>query len=356
MKIIHCADLHLDSRMETHFTAEQAKSRRMEMLATFEDMVDYGLEHQVEIILIAGDLFDSNQENSLLIKKQVLELIRHTNEIDFIYLAGNHDGDGFVLENDELPGNLKLFSSQKWVTYSYQNIRISGLNYSQTSLPNPIWEKDYFNIVMLHGQIRDYATNLPSDDIILQNYKGQAVDYLALGHLHEYRSGQLDERGIYCYPGCLEGRGFDECGEKGFVLLEIEEETLELKFIPFSRRVFHRIVINVNKETGEEIYYRVMDEVAEIPSTDMIYLVLSGERMMEAEWDLSYIHQRLKDRFFLVKIEDRTRGILLTEHLEEDLSVKGEYIRLVNQLELTEQEKDEVLQIGLLALQGRQVL
>ena len=70
------------------FNFEQAKIRRMEMLATFEDMVDYGLEHQVEVILIAGDLFDSNQENSSLIKKQVLELIRHTNEIDFLYLSG----------------------------------------------------------------------------------------------------------------------------------------------------------------------------------------------------------------------------------------------------------------------------
>lgn len=355
MKIIHCADLHLDSRMETHFTTEQAKSRRMEMLATFEDMVDYGLEHQVEIILIAGDLFDSNQENSSLIKKQVLELIRHTNEIDFIYLAGNHDGDGFVLEQEEIPDNLKLFSSKEWMTYSYGSIRISGLNPSEASVDNLMWEEENFNIVMLHGQIREYGSKSFSDDILLQDYAGQAIDYLALGHIHEYTKGRLDERGIYCYPGCLEGRGFDECGEKGFVLLEIQGSKFKMDFVPFSRRVFHRIEVDIKKGTGEETYYKVMNEVDQIPATDMIYVILSGERMMEDEWDVSYIHQRLKDRFFLVKLEDKTRGILSTKHLEEDLSIKGEYIRIVNQLDLTDQERDEVIQMGLLALQGRQV-
>ena len=76
---------------------------------------------------------------------------------------------------------------------------------------------------------------------------------------------------------------------------------------------------------------------------------------MDTEWDVSYIRQRLIERFFLVKVEDKTRGILLTNNLEEDLSIKGEYVRIVNQLELSEKERDEVIQMGLLALQGRQV-
>ena len=89
-----------------------------------------------------------------LIKKQVLELIRHTNEIDFLYLSGNHDGDGFMLEEGEKPDNLKLFSSKEWMTYSYGSIRISGLNPSEASVDNLMWEEENFNIVMLHGQIK----------------------------------------------------------------------------------------------------------------------------------------------------------------------------------------------------------
>jgi exonuclease SbcD len=47
--------------------------------------------------------------------------------------------------------------------------------------------------------------------ISLKELKNKAIDYLALGHIHSYKMEQLDSRGVYCYPGCLEGRGFDEC-------------------------------------------------------------------------------------------------------------------------------------------------
>ena len=98
-----------------------------------------------------------------------------------------------------------------------------------------------------------------------------------------------------------------------------------------------------------------MEAVKSFPATDMIHLTLAGEKRMDTEWDVSYIRQRLTERFFLVKVEDKTRGILMTNNLEEDLSIKGEYVRIVNQLELSEKERDEVIQMGLLALQGRQV-
>ena len=58
MKIIHCADLHLDSKMESNLDREAAGMRRDELLDTFERMVAYAAEQDVRVILIAGDLFD----------------------------------------------------------------------------------------------------------------------------------------------------------------------------------------------------------------------------------------------------------------------------------------------------------
>ena len=58
MKIIHCADLHLDSKMESNLDREAASMRRDELLDTFERMVTYAAENEVRVILIAGDLFD----------------------------------------------------------------------------------------------------------------------------------------------------------------------------------------------------------------------------------------------------------------------------------------------------------
>ena len=58
MKLIHCADLHLDSRMSTHLGDAAARERRQELLGTWLRLVAYAEQHQVRAILIAGDLFD----------------------------------------------------------------------------------------------------------------------------------------------------------------------------------------------------------------------------------------------------------------------------------------------------------
>ena len=56
MKIIHCADLHLDSNMTSNLSREQAKQRKAELLATFERMIVYAKDNSVKAVIIAGDL------------------------------------------------------------------------------------------------------------------------------------------------------------------------------------------------------------------------------------------------------------------------------------------------------------
>ena len=58
MKIIHCADLHLDSNMTSNLSREQAKQRKAELLATFERMIVYAKDNSVKAVIIAGDLYD----------------------------------------------------------------------------------------------------------------------------------------------------------------------------------------------------------------------------------------------------------------------------------------------------------
>ena len=61
MKLIHCADIHLNSSLSTHLDGEKRKQRRTEILHTFLRMVDYAEEQSVDGILIAGDLFDTKK-------------------------------------------------------------------------------------------------------------------------------------------------------------------------------------------------------------------------------------------------------------------------------------------------------
>ena len=60
MKIMHCADIHLDSKMKSRLSQEQADTRREEMLMTFHESLEYAEEQGVRVVLIAGDLFDKS--------------------------------------------------------------------------------------------------------------------------------------------------------------------------------------------------------------------------------------------------------------------------------------------------------
>ena len=128
MKIIHCADLHLDSKMETNLNKEKSKERKNEILITFEKMVEYAKKNDVQVIIIAGDLFDKKAVSAKA-KKIVKNAIYSNPKIDFIYLKGNHDEAGFLEQGDEVPSNLKMFTNNKWITYYYSNIAISGIEF-----------------------------------------------------------------------------------------------------------------------------------------------------------------------------------------------------------------------------------
>ena len=114
MKIIHCADLHLDSKMTTNLSKEQAKERKNEILRTFTRMVDYAKKNTVKAILIAGDMFDTRNV-SAMVRNTVRDVIIQSPEIDFLYLKGNHDNDNFLSKLEEVPENLYLFYDE-WTT------------------------------------------------------------------------------------------------------------------------------------------------------------------------------------------------------------------------------------------------
>lgn len=87
MKIIHCADIHLDSKMSANLTKEKARERKTELLTTFQNMVTYGAEQGVAAIIIAGDLFDTKNVSATA-RNVVKDLIQGHPKIAFITYRG----------------------------------------------------------------------------------------------------------------------------------------------------------------------------------------------------------------------------------------------------------------------------
>ena len=309
MKIIHCSDLHLDSKMETNLDKEKARERKNEILITFERMVNYAKENEVKVIIIAGDLFDK-KTITIKAKNTVKNAIISNPEIDFVYLKGNHDEAGFLDEDEELPQNLKTFNSYNWTTYEYEDITISGIEFGSVEnyeiYNSLILEKNKTNIVVMHGQESEIDVKDKAEIINLKALKNKNIDYLALGHIHTYKKGKLDNRGVYCYSGCLEGRGFDECGEKGFVLLELKNDKIKTKFIPFSSRTLYEVNVDLTGITeNNEIENKIKDELKDIPQTSLVKLVLGGEVEIGEQRDIEYLTKKFESDFYYLKIEDK---------------------------------------------------
>ena len=352
MKLIHCGDIHLDSRMESNLSAEKARERNAEICATFTRMIRYGQDHGVKAVLIAGDLYDTARA-SVQTAQFVLDRIRDAKEMDFLYLRGNHD-EADPFEGMELPENFKTFSS-RWTAYRYGDVVISGVEPEN-------WEDFYdglelnpeeTNIVMLHGQT---ATQTGDELICLPKLRGRHIRYLALGHIHSYQQDKLDMEGQWCYCGCLEGRGFDELGQKGFVLLDAEKGKVKPEFVPFAGRTLEEVVVDITGLTTVTQILSAMEQAgSEILSSSLVKFTFTGTHTLDTQLDLPFLRKMLESRYYFVKIKDESCLEIVKEDYEHDISLKGEFIRMVLASNKSEEEKERIIRFGIQALMGQEV-
>jgi DNA repair exonuclease len=368
MKIIHCADLHLDSKLTTNLSKSQTKERRMELLQTFERMVRYASKNNIKAIIIAGDMFDTKNVSATA-RNSVYNAIEKNRDIDFYYLRGNHDVNNFLSSLEVIPNNLKLFDSN-WCSYiinqeTNNNIIITGIELNadnSNSISNSlVLDTDKFNIVVLHGQDSAYEAKDKTEHINIGAFKNKGIDYLALGHIHTYRQQELDSRGVYCYSGCLEGRGFDETGECGFVVLDIDEKkkTYESSFIPFAFRTLHEKNIDLtgcmtSAEMAEKITLALDKE--NYSSKSLIKLILKGSIDIASEKNLTYLEKQFDNNYYFIKIYDETTLFVDYNSYALDESLKGEFVRTVNAADhLDEATKAEIIRYGIQALSGEEI-
>lgn len=352
MKILHCADIHLGSKMEAKFPKEKSDERKMEIRSTFNRMVQHAKDRDIKVIILAGDVFDSDRP----LKKDkefFYNVIKNNPDIDFLYLRGNHD----IMESYTEYGlaNLKTFSNE-WLTYEYEDVVIAGIEsnsenavsmYSSLKL-----SKDKKNIVIMHGQIGDTSGK---NKINLSKLRNKNIDYLAMGHIHTFSSSKIDERGIGVYSGCLEGRGFDECGEKGFVEITIED-SVKYKFIKSSYRVINEVEIDIGDTSDIYSACQKVKSYIKCTSKDIVRVILSGEVQYDTDGLDKELEKLLSRDYYLISVKNRTGRKFDINAILGDVSLRGEFIRSVLESEeYTEEEKTAIISCGLRALSGGEV-
>lgn len=351
MKLIHCADIHLGSKMDVNLSGEKAEERRRELRASFTSLLDYAKNNGVKGVLLCGDIFDSDRPFKKD-KEFFYNAIKNNPEITFFYLRGNHDSEESYSEELE---NLKTFS-RSITTYDLGGVCISGVELGQdnsTSIYSSLrLESDKLNILMLHGTAGDTSGK---DKINLTKLRNKNIDYLALGHIHSFSEGKLDERGVWAYSGCLEGRGFDEAGEKGFILLDTEDK-ITFEFVPFAKRKIHIFNIDISEALDDYSAYSIVKGNINCSKKDIVRAELCGEISFDNAGLEEEIQKRMSsENYYLFDVKDKTKRKFDISKLKGDITLRGEFIRTVLASAYSEEEKADIISAGLKALDSREI-
>lgn len=224
MKLLHCADLHLDSPFGSVPT-EQAAILKKALLEIPGKLSELARKEGCQIMVIAGDVFDGPYT------PQSLNALRNALEdvgIPVFIAPGNHDycGPDSPWDRENWPENLHIFKKSVMESVSLPELdcRVWGAGFTSMDCP-PLLEgfraegPERFQIGVLHGDPTQAAS--PYCPVTAPQVQGSGLSYLALGHIHKggaFRAGDT----LCAWPGCPMGRGYDETGIKGALLVTLD--------------------------------------------------------------------------------------------------------------------------------------
>ena len=358
MRILHAADLHLDSAF-AGLAEEKAALLRQESRDILRRMVDWANDHAVDVMLLSGDLFDSDRMYSQTARTLAQALARFRGRI--FLSPGNHDfyapGSGY--DAVDWPENVHIFTSRRPQTVLLRSLNASVTGAAFTSAEE--WEPfdgasvsggdAPIRLGVLHGEVTRGESKyraIPPAEIEKTN-----LTYLALGHVHRCAGVQRAGNTAYAYPGCLPGRGFDETGDKGFLYGEITPEKVELEFIPFAPRRYQSVTADITDRDPADAVRQALDPDC---GQDVCRVLLTGSR--RENFSLSALTSELSGLCAALELTDET-------YPEEDVwarcgedSLRGLFLQNLRARYdgADEDEKRQLLQaarFGLAALDNR---
>ena len=403
VKLIHTADLHLDSAFRSRFTKEEAENRRQKQLMAWKELLSFAVEKKVQGILIAGDLFDSPVVSHGTMDFFLSTVSEHP-EISFFYLRGNHDTENTFRYQENLPKNLFLFSEKGKKYRLNDRLLLAGVEYGTKDISfgenegatqgagqaaeqgvgqenahgaealskseSESEEESKFlklkeedcNILLLHGALYQGTPKGEAvqgeEGIFLKNLEKLPLSYIALGHIHKGGEGKLNNGALWAYPGCLQGRGFDEEGERGCLYLKVEEEKKEIRkeFISIKQGEFRILEIELLEDEGTLACLKKIEvemEKAGIVKEDSLRIILKGKKGLEQERNLRYLQLQLQDSVFFLEIRDECELSWNREEAMKEKSLKGEFLRVLAAADnLSKEEQEEIIALGMGLLQG----
>lgn len=310
IKYIHTGDVHIGASFKSaSFGKEISKIRRDEIKETFFRVIDRCENNKIDLLLIAGDLFDDDYI-TIGELKDINKKFETLSKTKVIISAGNHD----AIINDKSNYNLINWANNVYIfdteiskieledinadiySFSWDKKEIKEMNLDAISIS----DSTKTNILMLHGDIYTKNNYLP---ININNLKNKGFDYIALGHIH--KPDLIDDRIAYC--GSLEPLDFKEIGEHGIIEGIIKEKDIITNFVPFSKRKFILKEVEIDETmTSFEIEELAKDIVNKLDNKSMLRLIIKGIKDGDISIDIDRIKTLIEDIIFYCEVIDKT--------------------------------------------------
>lgn len=360
MKFVHIADMHFDSPFVNLSEKDiMGDLRRLEQRKVFKKIIEYIKENNIKYFFISGDLYEHKyiKQSTIDYINKLFEEIPETN----IYIVpGNHDPytKNSYYNKYNWSKNVKIFGP-KVEKIETQDANIYGYGFddfycSDSGIENIELERtEKPNILIIHGNI-DGSTieDMQYNSMSKKMLEEKGFDYVALGHIHK-KDYNTEENQKIVYPGSTISLGFDELGEHGMIVGDVEKNKLETQFIKLDDKQFTKRELNVDNIYSKEELIEKINEL-EIEENNYVEIILIGNRNFEInKYDL--IKYILNNN--IIKIKDNTKIAYNLEKLENENTLKGLFIKEMNKKlknAETEEEKEIIeksIEIGLASLE-----
>lgn len=360
MKFVHIADMHFDSPFVNLSEKDiMGDLRRLEQRKAFKKIIEYIKENNIKYFFISGDLYEHKyiKQSTIEYINKLFEEIPETN----IYIApGNHDPytKNSYYNKYNWSKNVKIFGP-KVEKIETQDVNIYGYGFddfycSDSGVENiEIEQNEKPNILIIHGNI-DGSTieDMQYNSMSKKMLEEKGFDYVALGHIHK-KDYNTEENQKIVYPGSTISLGFDELGEHGMIVGDVEKNKLEIQFVKLDDKQFTKRELNVDNIYSKEELIEKINEL-KIEENNYVEIILIGNRNFEInKYDL--IRYILNNN--IIKIKDNTKIAYDLEKLENENTLKGLFIKEMNKKiknAETEEEKEIIeksIEIGLASLE-----
>lgn len=345
LKILHSADLHLDSPF-AGFSEQQRQLLKKAQQKIPGMIVDLCIREDCDMMLLAGDIFDQ-QPNRETVDNLKRELARCG--VPVMIAPGNHD---FCWERspwlaESWPENVFVFTGDlESVTIQGLDCRVYGAAFRSMDCPALLENfraegNEKYRVAVLHGD--PVQRRSPYNPVSGPQVQNSALDYLALGHVHKagaFRAGET----LCAWPGCPMGRGWDETGEKGVCIVTLGEEP-QIQAVSLPTLRFY----DLETETGGDPEAAVDSVLPAVPGEDFYRITLTGS----GEVDTAKLTRQF-GVFPNLEIRDKTEPpLVIWEDADKD-TLEGIYFGMLRKA--MEQDPEHAAVIELAAEISRKLL